>query len=55
MSQKGYTHLILELRGNIDGQIILSNHLVIFLYFLDFPAHAGFEYPKSLPKDQYIA
>ena len=54
MSLKRYKHLILDVLCNGGRKIMLSNHLVIFLYSYAFPTHAGFEYPQSLTNTKSI-
>ena len=44
LSQREYSHLIMDLWGNSGGQIMLGNHLLNFLYSFAFPSHAGLKY-----------
>ena len=54
LTQNWYTHIILDVHDNGGGQIMPGNHLIIFLYSLDFPAHVVFKYSQSRTNQEYI-
>ena len=54
MAQLGYKHLIHDVRSNNGGQIMLSNHLINFLYSFAFHSHAGLKYPSTRTNDNNI-
>ena len=54
MHTLGFHRLILDVRDNTGGKLLLSDHLLNFLFPYEYPAHAVLEYPQTQTNDEYI-